>query len=292
MLDPRMAQSSSLPVFYINLASRPDRREFMEAQFAHLGIAAERIEATTIAEVPPALVASHADRRTIWPIAAGDIACTLSHQSIWLLMLERQLPAALILEDDAVLTDSVMAFLEADVLSRHRADIIKLETRGHAITMGEPRASKAGMQLRELQSSHMGTAAYIASDKFARQSLDHPLLSRMSVDRFMFGKGGLHLLNSRILQVAPSPVVQLDRLGPRTATRPSAAQSDLTAPRSNRERQRSMPNLVELLAVNATHTARLIGAAIHDPGIIGRKRQRVRFVGEGEPIAVSSTTSN
>ena len=36
-----------IPLYYVNLASRPDRREFMDAQFARVGLAATRIEAVT-----------------------------------------------------------------------------------------------------------------------------------------------------------------------------------------------------------------------------------------------------
>src|SRR5690606_32587268 len=36
-----------LPIFYINLAARRDRREFMESQLRAMGMAAVRIEAVT-----------------------------------------------------------------------------------------------------------------------------------------------------------------------------------------------------------------------------------------------------
>ncbi|WP_425430654.1 glycosyltransferase family 25 protein [Devosia naphthalenivorans] len=34
-----------LPIYYINLASRPDRREYMDGQLAKLGLRGQRIEA-------------------------------------------------------------------------------------------------------------------------------------------------------------------------------------------------------------------------------------------------------
>jgi glycosyl transferase, family 25 len=51
----------TLPLFYINLARRVDRRRFMEKQFAESGIAAERVEAFTPEEVPIASLARWTD---------------------------------------------------------------------------------------------------------------------------------------------------------------------------------------------------------------------------------------
>ncbi len=68
-----------IPVYYINVASRVDRRQFMEEQFARLGIAAERVDAVTPLEVSDARMAAHQHpaslsavpscSRTIW----GDV---------------------------------------------------------------------------------------------------------------------------------------------------------------------------------------------------------------------------
>jgi hypothetical protein len=46
-----------LPVFYINVAARTDRRDFMESQFAELGIPVERIEAVLPDQIPAEAIA-------------------------------------------------------------------------------------------------------------------------------------------------------------------------------------------------------------------------------------------
>lgn len=68
-----------IPACYINLASRVDRRQFMEEQFARLGIVAERVDAVTPLEVSDARMTTHQHpanlsavpscSRTIW----GDV---------------------------------------------------------------------------------------------------------------------------------------------------------------------------------------------------------------------------
>jgi GR25 family glycosyltransferase involved in LPS biosynthesis len=182
-----------------------------------------------------------------------------------------------VLEDDAVLTDAILPFLASDVLARHKADILKLETRGHGVLLGHAQSSEPGIELRELQSSHMGTAAYVISQSTAAASIADPLLAHMAIDRFMFGKGGRHLLSSRILQATPSPAIQLDRLGLPLEPKPAVAVSDLVEARRRHERERRAPTFGEILGTNLDHAAKLVRLLVRDPGVIGRKRQRIRF---------------
>ena len=274
-----MTENPQLPVFYINLDSRQDRRAFMEEQFGRLSMAAERFPAVTMDEVPPELVARHADPRHLWPVSNGDLACGLSHQAIWRMMVERGLQAALVLEDDAILSDRVRDFLDDDILARTKCDVLKLETRRKHVLLGGKLGSVGSSALHELQSSHMGGAAYILNLGTARASLASPQVNDFGVDRFLFGKAGPHLLRSRILQVVPSPVVQLDRLDPSPSYRPEgAARSDLSAPRNDRVRApRRLPALGSLVTVNVDHVGRLLRLAARDASVIGRRRKLVPY---------------
>lgn len=270
-----------LPIFYINLDSRPDRREFMEAQFARLGIAAERISAVTTADVPPHLIAHHDDPGILWPVSVGDLACGLSHQVIWRRMVDENLPAALILEDDALLADSIGNFLALDLADRLSFDLLKLETRRNRVLLGSTATPLGTAELRELQSSQMGSAAYVITRAAAQASLAHPLVNAMSVDRFLFGKGGLHLLRSRILQAIPTPAVQLDRLNGVSGGAPEGAgRSDILESRRKRNARKAMPNLGSLISLNAMHAAKLVRLIARDPGAIRRTRVRVPYAGD------------
>lgn len=273
--------TSQLPIFYINLDGRPDRREFMEDQFTRLGIAAERISAVTIADVPPKLIAHHEDPGILWPVSAGDLACGLSHQLIWQRMVEESVPAALILEDDALLDSSVTAFLASHLPDRLGFDLLKLETRRNRVLLGASATPLGTAELRELQSSQMGSAAYIITRAAAQASLSDPLVNAMSVDRFLFGKGGMHLLRSRILQAVPTPAVQLDRLkGISGGAAAGTGRSDILESRRRRNARRAMPNLGNLLSLNAAHAAKLVRLIARDPGAIRRTRERVAFAGD------------
>jgi glycosyl transferase family 25 len=283
---PELLPPDRLPVFYINLSTRPDRRVFMEQQLERLGIVAERIEAATIGEVPQSLIDIHSSRQLAFPVSVGDLACGLSHQSVWRRMAELRVPAAVVLEDDAMLSDTVLPFLAADILQRLNADLVHLETRRSRVCLGPPRTEIGAIRVHELQSSHMGAAAYIVSQSIAEASLRHPLVNMMGVDRFLFGRGGPHLLCSKVLQLYPSPAVQLDRLDTTEVTK-SARQSNLAELRAEIVRRGGREPFGEFLKHQLDHLGRLIRVVSRDPAFLLRRRSRVPYA---EDLRTSQVT--
>lgn len=264
-----------IPIFYINLESRPDRRAFMERQFVELGVVAERVRATTLDEVPPEIVTGIGRPGQIWRVNNGDLACGLSHQQVWRMMLARGLEEALILEDDAVLSAAIRPYLQAGLTSRNGAGVIRLETRRQPVALGRIVSADPGVNFRELGSTHKGTAAYIINRTVAEAALLHPLVNLMAVDRFLFGHSGPHLYRTRILQADPAPVVQLDR----TDIVPPEGRSDLAGLRSSRRtarrpRKRALADVVRLEL--RLWVARALQRA-RDPHLL-RPRRLVSFV--------------
>lgn len=272
--------SATIPVYYINLASRPDRRAFMQAQFDRLGIAAERIEAVRSEDVPPDLVAFHRTSRSLWRLGAGDLACGLSHQRCWARMIETGAPAALVLEDDAILTEALLDFLAHGVLQRLDADLVKLETFHTPVKLGSERLQLGGTMLRELCSTQMGAAAYVLSIDAARRSLLSPQRDLMGVDRLLFGRGGLHLLRSRVLQAIPSPCIQLDKAG----SAAGVAGSDIETtrrPAIEARRRGPAPHPVPFLELHLDHIARQARLALRDWPALRSRRTPIPFAGTG-----------
>lgn len=264
---------AAIPVYYINLASRPDRREFMERQFQRLGIAAERIEAVRIDEVDDNLVAFHRTPRSLWHLAGGDLACGLSHQRCWARLLDTDAPAALVLEDDVVMSPSVSDFLDPTLAGRVGADLVKLETFRTAVKLGSVTHRVGSTDLRELCSSQMGGAAYILTRKAARKSLASPLRNQMGVDRFLFGRGGYHLLRSRVLQALPSPCIQVDKLDARDAI--GASNIAATRPPSSAHPR----DPLAVVHLHLDHVARLLALARRDLSGLRSHRVVVAFAG-------------
>lgn len=276
-----MTSTPQVPIYYINLASRPDRRAFMEEQFDRLGITAERVDAVTMDEVPAELVAYHASPRSLWRSNPGDLACGLSHQRMWAMIAEAGHREAMILEDDAVLTPPLLDFVSPGLLARLGADLIKLETTREDVQLGTATLSVGGTTLRELCSSHMGSAAYLISRDAVLKSLNSPLKREVSVDRLLFGRGGAHLLDSHILQAWPSPSIQLNRVDVVV----SAAASDIHDTRTTAPRRTYLRDALARTKLQFGHAGRLLRLAGRDRRAAFSARVEVPFVGDAPSMA-------
>jgi glycosyl transferase family 25 len=226
-----------LPIFFINMASRRDRLEHISRQLTSLGLVATRIEAVTPADFSPALE----ERRSagLVRLNAGEIACSLSHQSIWRTMLDQQIPVALILEDDVVLAADLPEVLGDPHLLDHKPDAIQLETHATAALVGRPvPTAVAGVSQNRLMSSSLGTAAYVMTSRLAHRLLQRDDLDQMSVDSLLFGRPGGLFYEARIYQAVPALAIQLDQT---REGKLSVGQSDLTGQRPPHRATGRMP---------------------------------------------------
>ena len=214
-------------IFWINLDSRPDRRRFMETQFAGLGLAAERIAAVT----PETL---DAQARARGPrLAASELCVTTSHAVAWGRLLERGLTHALVLEDDACLSRTLPSFLaEADALMTE-LDLVRIETGRRRVRLGPvSHTLRCGVTLRGAHSGQWGTAGYVISGRAAERMLIEPRLFDMALDDVFFDPGGPAFASLAWRQCAPGLCIQGDLL---TAQAPDDLwRSDVTTERRRR----------------------------------------------------------
>ncbi len=115
-----------LPVFIINLDRRPDRWAAMTAQLERLGIEAARIRAldAKLLMLQEEFDPSEPGRM----VSIGEEACTLSHMKALAAFLRTTHPAALILEDDVEMANSLPGILGSMEWWPRGAGLIKLET--------------------------------------------------------------------------------------------------------------------------------------------------------------------
>jgi GR25 family glycosyltransferase involved in LPS biosynthesis len=240
-------------VFYINLQTRPDRRAFMEGQAARLGIAMERIEAVTPADIPQEEIASAAGY-----LAAGELACTYSHRAIWRLIVEQDLPAALILEDDCALADQVTDLLDDPLLLSGNIDMLQLETHPSTGLLGRPvPTAAAGISKRRMLSSCLGTCGYIITATMAKRCIDHPALPTMDLGKFLFSREGHGFLyRHRIFQSYPALAIPVGELSPASELK----RSDITPTRRVRKRRPVSKTRWHKLAGSMRHAALSISA--------------------------------
>lgn len=198
-----------LPAFYINLAARTDRQRHMQAELARVGLSAERVEASTPADLPSDLLAEvrSRDRHLL---ADTELACSFSHRRVWQMMLDRGISAALVLEDDAQLSASLPAALADTGFLAPGFDAIQLETHPSNALLGRAqRSGAAGLARQRLMSSSLGTAGYIISAHWARQLLAHPALDLYAVDKVMFGREAGSLYRGKVWQAVPALVIPM-----------------------------------------------------------------------------------
>lgn len=104
-------------IFLINLDKNADRLAHMTAMLGRLGLPFERVRGVLGAELSQAERSQHFDAiRSLLAnrseMTDGEIGCALSHVSAYGQMIERNLPLALILEDDVELSPQFVKALD------------------------------------------------------------------------------------------------------------------------------------------------------------------------------------
>lgn len=111
-----------IPAFYINLDRDISRRVLLENELANAGFSAERISAVDGRAVPEWLQSFY-DLR----MGPGEVGCSASHLTICRIVVERNLPFALILEDDARLEAGFFTTIKASIKAApYNWDVIRL----------------------------------------------------------------------------------------------------------------------------------------------------------------------
>ena len=145
-----------MKILVINLKKATERRQFQTAQLQTLGLDYQFFDAIN---------ANDADAmrpKAYWrtgqrPLRETEKACFLSHRACWEKVLETDEPA-LILEDDALLSDKVPELLKS-LKTVQDFDILNLETRARQIFTGNILDDMPN--IRPLYLNKDGAAAYV-----------------------------------------------------------------------------------------------------------------------------------
>lgn len=174
-----------IPIYYINLASRPDRRDFMEEQFARLGLSATRIEAVTSADIGADDLARYCDSAKPIYRRPNQLACTMSHEKAWRAMLAAGQKRAVVMEDDALLSASLPGFL-AD-LDDVTFDLLRFERSSRRIRL-LPAVKVVGpaIALRPFRSTLSGRSGYMIGERAARKLLEDRDAHAIAGDRALY----------------------------------------------------------------------------------------------------------
>lgn len=212
----------------ISLASATERRAHIKTQFESQDIEFEFYDAVT--PVP----ARHLAEQMGLPIrydllTGGELACFMSHVSIWQKIVEQNLDYVAVFEDDIVLGSQVKDYLDSHIWIPEGCQFIKTEAfwpkanmslRGSILPYSDRR-------LFRLLGGHVATAGYILSNAAALSLLKYVKYheSTRPIDHIMFE----HYIESGeypVFQMNPALCIQDDVLNRHQVHMPSMLEQD------------------------------------------------------------------
>jgi len=202
-----------VPIYYINLASRPDRRASIEGEINRLELEAIRVEAKVPADLSAEQLSRYCDPRAARSMTPRQYACNLSHAAAWSAFLSSSADKAMFLEDDAILSATLPRFLaalgEAD-------DVVRLETWPFITYPFDGEIEPIfpdELILRACLRRDAGAAGYILSRRAALALLASKDFHTTLVDGLIFDPHGIGRL-LRVRYVDPGLCIQACHLTP------------------------------------------------------------------------------
>lgn len=197
---------NGMQTWVINLDRAPDRWTRISARLQQLGLPCTRLSAVDARDFS-AMQAAQLDadayrhRHGMQPLP-GELGCYLSHVAALQAFLASAADFALVLEDDALLHDSLPAVLAALLQHPQRWDMVKLS----AVHRGTPQpvlALGAGHALAVMLSRCTGSSAYLVNRRAAAAYARGLLPMQLPYDH-VFDQGWRFGIKVRL--VTPTPV--------------------------------------------------------------------------------------
>lgn len=203
-------QKMTIPCFVINLKRSPDRRAAMVEKLSSLGIDHSFIDAVDGKMMTDAQRAAYAPtRRRLFighDLTDGEIGCLLSHRDVYRHMIAQNIPFALVLEDDTILSPDLPAVLKAaePLMAGGKADMIRLLCRNKVYKRSRILAPLVGSyKLARPLGLPGGAYGYILSLKAARRINAKMEKNWVPVDTV---HGQVWRTGLNVLSIIPSPV--------------------------------------------------------------------------------------
>jgi len=147
----------------------------------------------------------------------GDMACTLSHLTVFETLLNSNHQMCLILEDDANIAQDLPEFLADVTWIPKDTDIVKLETWVDPklmVLLGPKTATHLGRSFHPLLSRHAGGAGYIITREGAQKVLSDRAPIDIPIDHLLFNANVSPLARRlKVSQITPALIRQKDQTG-------------------------------------------------------------------------------
>lgn len=199
--------------YVISLKSATARRKHISNEFGKQNINFEFFDAITPNEIQETAQELGLNISKT-ELTQGEIACLLSHVSLWKKALDEKLDYIAIFEDDIYLGENADKFLNSDQWIPEGIDIIKLEAFSKsALMLFQSIKLINNKKLRQLTGEHLATAGYILSLKAVNFYMlkfrsENELIA---IDHIMFEKT-IFDKTAKVYQLLPALCIQSDRL--------------------------------------------------------------------------------
>jgi len=174
----------------ISLRSAKNRRQHIEKEFQK-----HNVDFTFFDALTPDLAQSRAIDMKInnneQTLSNGELACLMSHVSIWQKMISEGIPHLAIFEDDVYLGNDAEYLLNTSAWIHSKWNIIKTETVYNKVFLsGNIHQIIAGKRyIAQLKGENLGTGGYILSLHGAKLYLDYILSNKLRpLDELIFDK--------------------------------------------------------------------------------------------------------
>jgi len=194
-----------LNIFVINLPGSDERRQFQKQQLFELGLGYRILNAISIDDIKKETYKKH---YFDWQrqLRNAEVACYFSHRSVWQKIIKNNMPA-LILEDDAVLSNCVPELLKS-FENKKNVDFINLEVAGRKKWISKIGENIVGnSKLFRLYQDRNGAAGYVLWPSGAKKLLQYEM------------DNGIALADAQIAscdtllsyQIEPAAIIQLNQ---------------------------------------------------------------------------------
>ncbi|MGP5406372.1 glycosyltransferase family 25 protein [Psychrobacter celer] len=207
----------------ISLKSAIDRRQHITQEFQNHRIDFEFFDALT-----PDIAASYAKNLPInlknSSLTGGELACMMSHVSVWQKIIDEQIPYLAIFEDDVYLGEDAEFLLNSSDWINPEWHIVKIEAFTKKVFVSSNRypIESTNRYITQLKGENLGTAGYILSLQGAQKYLDYLAHHQLRpLDELMFDDF-IACGSEPVYQMMPALCIQEMLLNKETPALPSA----------------------------------------------------------------------
>lgn len=231
--------------YVISLTKAHERRAHIDQEFSKQNISFQFFDALT-----PDLALPFAQQLGLnfnaETLTKGELACFMSHVSIWKKMIDENIPYVAVFEDDVFLGEQAHQLFNDTAWIQSDWDIIKTEAFGERVFL-KGHATKIADGQREvvqLAGQNLGTAGYILSLKGAQAYFDYVRrIELIPLDHVMFDQF-VEQQVSPVYQVSPAACIQEMMLHPDKNT---VLSSELFAERRARMKKMKKKGLAKIM---------------------------------------------